>query len=114
MTNKCWNGAHLRSLIRSGFTMQKNNKCMLIVELVFVLLEGFTSGQNLNLDPSEENYQSNLISGMTLLVMLTPFVFLFSGIYIFSEMVHERETRMKESLKIMGLNKWMYPLSFML
>ena len=54
------------------------------------------------------------MSALTFLVMLTPFVFLFSGIYIFSEMVHERESRMKESLKIMGLNKWMYPLSFML
>ena len=28
-------------------------------------------------------------------------------------MVKERETRMKESLKIMGLNKWMYALSFL-
>ena len=53
------------------------------------------------------------MSSLVLSVMLTPFVFLFSSIYIFSEMVTERETRMKESLKIMGLNKWMYPLSFM-
>ena len=65
----------------------------------------------MNLDNSNP---TNNISGITLFVMLTPFVFLFSGIYIFSEMVHERESRMKESLKIMGLNKWMYPLSFML
>lgn len=57
---------------------------------------------------------ANPASALVFLVMLTPFVFLFSGIYIFSEMVHERESRMKESLKIMGLNKWMYPLSFML
>ena len=66
---------------------------------------------NLDYDPMNP---TNIISALTLFVMLTPFVFLFSGIYIFSEMVHERETRMKESLKIMGLNKWMYPLSFML
>lgn len=41
-------------------------------------------------------------------------VFLFTCIHIFSEMVQERENRMKESLKIMGLNKYMYPLAIML
>jgi hypothetical protein len=49
-----------------------------------------------------------------MLVMMSPMCFLFSCIYIFYEMVNERETRMKESLKIMGLNKWMYPLSILL
>ena len=49
-----------------------------------------------------------------IIVLVTPFAFLFSCIYIFSEMVQERENRMKESLKIMGLNKYMYPLSIML
>ena len=29
-------------------------------------------------------------------------------------MVKDRETKMKESLKIMGLNKYMYALSFLL
>ena len=77
-----------------------------------MILEGFSAGQNMNLAPAAEG--GNPTAALTFLVMLTPFVFLFSGIYIFSEMVHERESRMKESLKIMGLNKWMYPLSFML
>ena len=49
-----------------------------------------------------------------IIVLITPFAFLFSCIYIFSEMVQERENRMKESLKIMGLNKYMYPLSIMI
>lgn len=33
--------------------------------------------------------------------------------FIINEMVRERETKMKESLRIMGLNKYMYALSYL-
>jgi len=43
-----------------------------------------------------------------------PVAFQQSCVFIFNEMVKDRENKMKESLKIMGLNKYMYALAYLL
>ena len=47
-------------------------------------------------------------------ILVSPVAFQQSCVYIFNEMVRDRETKMAESLKIMGLNKYMYALSFLI
>ncbi len=52
--------------------------------------------------------------GYVIFVLISPVAFQQSCVFIFNEMVKDRETKMKESLKIMGLNKYMYALSFLI
>ena len=49
-----------------------------------------------------------------LFVLICPIAYQQSCVFIFNEMVRDRETKMVESLKIMGLNKYMYALSHLL
>jgi hypothetical protein len=46
MPTKICNCAHLRALIRSGFTMQKKGWCVLMFEMYLVLVEGLSVGIN--------------------------------------------------------------------
>jgi|Transcript_37574 hypothetical protein len=51
--------------------------------------------------------------GYLVLLLCCPIIFQQSSNYIANQMVRDRETRMKESLKIMGLEPWIYSLSFL-
>jgi lysozyme family protein len=48
-----------------------------------------------------------------LLLLATPFIYQGSTNYVANELVRDKETKMKETLKIMGLKPWIYSLSFM-
>lgn len=48
-----------------------------------------------------------------MLILSSPFIVQGSTNYISNEMVRDRETKMKETLKIMGLRPWIYALSFL-
>jgi uncharacterized membrane protein YjgN (DUF898 family) len=56
--------------------------------------------------------QAQLV-GYVLLVLVTPFIYQSSTNYVANEMVRDGETKMKETLKIMGLRPWIYSLSFL-
>mmetsp|Transcript_16267 Transcript_16267/g.22016 ORF Transcript_16267/g.22016 Transcript_16267/m.22016 type:complete len:87 (+) Transcript_16267:24-284(+) len=86
MTKIC-NWAHLRALIRNGFQHQKKGWGILMFELYLVIAEGVSMGLNVKSSLETEGQES---FAFVMLVMLTPFAFLFSCIYIFSEMVSER------------------------
>lgn len=47
------------------------------------------------------------------MLLLAPFVYQSSTNYVANEMVRDKETKMKETLKIMGLKPWIYSLSFL-
>jgi len=51
--------------------------------------------------------------GYLVLLLCCPIIFQQSSNYIANQMVKDRETRMKESLKIMGLEPWIYSLGFL-
>ena len=47
------------------------------------------------------------------MLLLAPFVYQSSTNYVANELVRDKETKMKETLKIMGLKPWIYSLSFL-
>ena len=51
--------------------------------------------------------------GYLILILCCPIVFQQAQSYIANQMVKDRETKMAESLKIMGLKPWIYALSFL-
>ena len=51
--------------------------------------------------------------GFCIFLLVVPIVFQQSTNYIANTMVKDRETKMKESLKIMGLEPWIYGLSIL-
>ena len=53
------------------------------------------------------------VLGYVLLLLAVPFVYQSSTNYVANEMVRDKETKMRETLKIMGLRPWIYSLSFL-
>ena len=51
--------------------------------------------------------------GFCIFLLVTPVIFQQSTNYVANTMVKDRETKMKESLKIMGLEPWLYGLSIL-
>ena len=105
-----WNWVHLKALIRVNWLKMKADKKKSIAEVVFNIIYGVLLGYEVSV--SFKNSDNKGLA-YVIFILLTPAAFQQSCITIFNEMVKDRETRMKESLKIMGLNKWMYALSFL-
>ena len=82
-----------------------------VMELLFTFGYGALIGYEVSISL---NNPGMVGIGYLMFVMLAPAAFQQSCIYIFNEMVKDRETKMKESLRIMGLNKYMYALSFLI
>ena len=80
------------------------------MELVFTVGYGVLIGYEISL-----SFDNPDIGGLgyVIFILLAPVAFQQSCVYIVNEMVRDRETKMKESLRIMGLNKYMYALSFL-
>ena len=53
------------------------------------------------------------VSSYVFMLLVVPFIYQSSTNYVANEMVRDGETKMKETLKIMGLKPWIYALSFM-
>ena len=105
-----WNWVHLKALVRTNWLKMKADRKKSIAEVTFNILYGILLGYETSLSFKNSQYKG---LSFVIFILLTPAAFQQSCIYIFNEMVRDRETRMKESLKIMGLNKWMYALSFL-
>ena len=88
----------------------KAEKKKSIMELVFTIGYGSLIGYEISL-----SFDNPDIGGLgyVIFILLAPVAFQQSCVFIVNEMVRDRETKMKESLRIMGLNKYMYALSFL-
>ena len=51
--------------------------------------------------------------GYLLIILFCPFIFHQSCVYVANGMVKDRETKMKETLKIMGMKTWIYALGYL-
>ena len=80
-----------------------------IAELVFTIGYGVLIGYEASIGLKDDSTGG---LGYVLFILLAPAAFQQSCVAIFTEVSKDRETRMKESLQIMGLNKYMYALSF--
>jgi hypothetical protein len=94
-----------------NWRLQMANKKKMVFELLFCVLYGLLSGVYLKLDKNPETGEENPL-GFLLLILLTPTIFQQSCLFILNTMVKDKESKMKESLKIMGLNKSVYALSY--
>lgn len=102
---------HLRALINANWLKMKAEKKKSIAEAVFTVLYGVLIGYEVSVSFNNEEIGG---LGYVIFILIAPVAFQQSCVFIFNEMVRDRETKMKESLKIMGLNKYMYALSFMI
>ena len=105
------NMVHLRALIHANWLKMKAEKKKSIGEAIFTVIYGFLIGYEVSV-----SFDNSEIGGLgyVIFILIAPVAFQQSCVFIFNEMVRDRETKMKESLKIMGLNKYMYALSFMI
>ena len=80
------------------------------MELVFSVLYGLLIGYEVSI-----SFNDPTIGGLgyVIFILISPAAFSQSCIFIITELVRDRETKMKESLRIMGLNKYMYTLSYL-
>ena len=102
---------HLRALINANWLKMKAEKKKSIAEAVFTVLYGVLIGYEVSVSFNNEEIGG---LGYVIFILIAPVAFQQSCVFIFNEMVRDRETKMKESLKIMGLNKYMYALSFVI
>jgi len=84
--------------------------CKLVTEILFAIAMGSGIGGTLYGTWDDPTFMG---LGYLILLVLLPFMFQQSCTYIAGELVRDRETRMKESLKIMGLNTWTYALAML-
>lgn len=101
---------HLKALININWLKMKAEKKKSISEAIFTCIYGALIGYEVSL-----SFDNPDIGGLgyVIFILIAPVAFQQSCVFIFNEMVRDRETKMKESLRIMGLNKYMYALSFM-
>ena len=106
------NMVHLRTMMNASWLKMKAEKKKSISEALFTLLYGCVIGFQVAVSFNDPEEKGGL--GYVILIMLTPLAFQQSCIFIINEMVRDRETKMKESLRIMGVSKYMYALAYLL
>lgn len=104
------NRVHLKAMLHKNWLQMKAEKKKTITEAVFTVLYGILIGYEVSVSFNNPDIGG---LGYVIFVLISPVAFQQSCVFIFNEMVKDRETKMKESLKIMGLNKYMYALSFL-
>ena len=104
-------------MCRKNWLLQTASKKRMYTELAFCILYGALIGLELaNLKVPAPNPDDPPVAspvGYLLLIVLSPAVFQQSCLFILNTMVKDKESKMKESLKIMGLNKVVYGLSYL-
>ena len=101
----------LRAMVRKDWNQMKAEKCKTITELIWSIAYGALIGFELNLQIDDNAKFMGV--GYLVLLLCCPIIFQQSANYVGNQMVKDRETRMKESLKIMGLEPWVYALAFL-
>ena len=92
-------------MCQKNWLLQSASKKKMYTELIFCIIYGALCGLELKFvkSPTDEGQQGSI--GYLLLIMLTPAAFQQSCLFILNTMVKDKENKMKETLKIMGLNK---------
>lgn len=106
-----FNNVHLKAMLRKNWLQMKAEKKKSITEAVFTLGYGALIGYEVSLSYSNTDI---LGLGFVIFILIVPAAFQQSCVFIVNEMVRDRESKMKESLRIMGLNKYMYALSYLI
>ena len=101
---------HLKAMLNKNWLQMKAEKKKSIAEALFTIGYGALIGFEVSL-----SFDNPSIGGLgyVIFILIAPVAFQQSCVFICQEMVKDRETKMKESLKIMGLNKYMYALSYL-
>ena len=94
----------------------KQNRKRSIVSMLFSIcwgvLMGFEVSISIYSDQSDTGMNSSL--GYLIIILMTPFASLNFCNALLTDMVTERQSKMRESLKIMGLNQYVYAVSHLL
>ena len=104
-------GVQLRAMLRKDWLQMKAEKKKMFSEIFFSCGYGCLIGYELSLQFENEDLMG---LGHLMLILMCPIIFQQSSNYIGNQMVKDRETKMKETLKIMGCESWIYALSFMI
>ena len=106
--------SQFKAMVRKDCLQMKVKWCRTLTTFIFSLIIGLMIGSMLQevLKTADENPFAQLLSFIFLL-LLSPFIYQGSTNYVANEMVRDKETKMKETLKIMGLKPWIYALSFL-
>ena len=105
------NIVHLKAMLRKNWLQMKAEKKKAIAEAIFNILYGALIGYEVSVSIKNPSIAG---LGYVIFILISPAAFQQSCVFIFTEMVRDRENKMAESLKIMGLNKYMYALSFLI
>ena len=98
-----------------NWTQKKVNKCRTVIELLLPLIFGFIIGLSVyysHITPSTVNVDS-VLTFWILILFFGPFMYIQGVIFILNQMVADRETKMRETLKIMGLGRVSYGMSYL-
>ena len=101
-----------KAMVRKDCLQMKVMWCRTLTQFIFSLLIGFMIGGSLK-DLLKETNPMLQVSSYVFMLLVVPFIYQSSTNYVANEMVRDGETKMKETLKIMGLKPWIYALSFM-
>ena len=99
-------------MVRKDWLQMKVMWGRTLTQFIFSLLIGFMVGASLK-DLLKETNPMLQVSSYVFMLLVVPFIYQSSTNYVANEMVRDGETKMKETLKIMGLKPWIYALSFM-
>ena len=111
-----FNFTHLKAMMRKDWLEMKAERKKSIAEVFFTVGYGALIGYEVSVSFDNSGDTDTGIAGLgyIIFILIAPVAFQQSCVYIFNTMVRDRENKMKESLKIMGLNKYMYALSILL
>ena len=123
-----------KAMVNKNIILKKRNCCSLVFELCFPFGCGLTLwyiGELWKCDPEKykdnphypPNYcdtdiskrSSRSINSIFIPIMLTiaiAIIFSFSGRFILTNIVHDKETKMRETLRIMSLSRFSYLMSY--
>ena len=104
------NWVQFKAMFRKDWLQMKAEKKKIVTELLFSVGYSVLIGFELSLQFNNPDLAG---LGYLILLLLCPIIFQQSATYIGNQMVKDRETKMKETLKIMGLKSWIYALAFL-
>jgi hypothetical protein len=100
-----------------NWAQKKAKKCGFITEIIMPLLFGAFTGWIAQLilwgnDTKQVMNANEVILLWIIILLLTPIMFMNGVIFIMNYMVVDKENKMRETLKIMGLDRVVYGLSY--
>lgn len=111
MSQSKFNMVHLKAMMNKDWLQMKAERKKTIMEVIMTVVWSALIGYEVSLSFNDSSVQG---LGFVIFILISPVAFQSACVYIFNEMVKDRENKMKESLRIMGLNKYMYSLSIIL